>query len=1104
MRYYSHLLLVAASVMLLSTAATAQTVDQTFYVDFGENNVSSRGNVTTGPDTFGHYWTNVYSSPSERCYPGDWTLVNSENTATDYVLGIGTYFHTNGMSGGGGLLSPDANLLGDLAVNTATQDYIHVEVYQDYNFIHFRNLDKTKGYRFTCFGSRVVADDRRGTFEFRGENTWSGEMQMSGSGIGANGYNGNNNNPLVSDVIFPDRDGLISLVLIKRYKSGMVYLNCMKIEELSGLTRPNTELTLQQKILVDVGETANDTRGHQTVGADTNGNYWNNLTSGVSSSNQIAKGTKVDLVNTANESTGYAMTTLSLLETNGVNAGGLNDPKAEYLGDLAVTTATEDYVWIYDTSTRSISFSGLDPNKCYKFYILGSRATKDGDRRMSFYQLSGQSDWSTSVATSGANVGGSGVHGNNRNVAVSDYIYPKADGTITFSCRKNTDFTVSHAHFNAIKIEEYAGGVRPADKLTVVSASVAGTAVENGTSVAMNELKPNGTSTGIFECYQQLQAGSYYIKGVDDSGTEVTLGQDAEGNVVVAGDAFTVTEPSVVRMRYDSKEGKLTVLPVELYLKGNIVTTGTKVAYTGNGVFSQEVKLDDSRVFLFSDKYFYFAFNNSDDLAVKRLNGSRTAVAMPSEGFSAENIRINGGTYTVTLDMNNYSWSVSAPIDEYKISAFGSSVCNGQGATNNKGYAYLYGQQLSKRYSGGVSTMPFKVSGVAIGGNTTVNLLDRYDEMTHDFGKYVIIGLSMGNEGIHGAANQQGIFNQFRDNMLTLINKMKADGKTVVVMNNYTRGDYTADDYGYIKRMNMLIHQWDVASVNTLGAIDNGEGKWADGFEADTYHPTTAGHQQFMAAIPTSLFDALEQGKPQPERDMTQSVTLENGSVITFSGESSVYPYTVSVRIKGTDEGTVFGFSTIGGKAAKVSVTADGYLKYTSVSGDEIVSTEPLVTDKDKWYDITLTSYYAQKRTLLYCDKVCVGELSERVKPMKFTVGDSEKALQRQYSELSFWRSAMNELEVEGLASGKMLKSSLDIYSPLSDDIKNGTVKNCAQSLNEANYVAGTVVDNIGKTNAGAGNSRFYTLSGVSVPAPVSGINIECKDDGTSRSVLVK
>ena len=73
--------------------------------------------------------------------------------------------------------------------------------------------------------------------------------------------------------------------------------------------------------------------------------------------------------------------------------------------------------------------------------------------------------------------------------------------------------------------------------------------------------------------------------------------------------------------------------------------------------------------------------------------------------------------------------------------------------------------------------------------------------------------------------------NQFSTNMQQIVQKIKADGKVPVVMNNYTRGDFTLDDYSYVKQMNLLIHQWDVASVNTLGAIDDGTGKWATGYQ---------------------------------------------------------------------------------------------------------------------------------------------------------------------------------------------------------------------------------------------------------------------------------
>ncbi len=810
------------------------------------------------------------------------------------------------------------------------------------------------------------------------------------------------------------------------------------------------------------------------------------------------------LVNTDNAATSYSMTALTELETNGVDAGGLSNPPADYLGDLAVETATEDYVWIDDTSTRKISFPGLDPGKCYKFYIFGSRSTSETDRRISYYQVSGQEDWSTNLTTSGLHVGGYEIHGNNRNIAISDYIFPSADGTIVFSCKKNTDMSTSHAHFNAIKIEEYAGRDRPDDPLSLATAFVTGSATETGSEVQMTEIMPEGTSTGIFESYQMLQPGTFAIKGITASGEEITLGDDGEGNLVEGGSTFEVADSQVVRLRMDVAQGLIEVTPVELFLKGNIVLNGTTVAYAGNGVFSQEVDMTAGTVTLFSDKYFYFAFNNDNDLAVQRLSGSRTSVAMPSEGFSTENIRINGGTYTITLDMTNYTWDVSAPIDNYKISAFGSSVCNGQGAENYQGYAYLYNNQLASRYKTGASEYPFTVSGVSIGGNTTVDLLNRYDEMLHDFGKYVIIGLSMGNEGIHEASDQQAIFSQFRDNMQTLISQMREDGKTVVVMNNYARGDYNESDYNYIKQMNLLIHQWDLPSVNTLGAIDNGSGQWATGFESDTSHPTTAGHRQFMMAIPASLFDALEQGKALPERDTAGSTVLEDGSVIQFSGETTVNPFAVSVRIKGSEPGEVVSFATKAGTRATVSILDGGYIQYTGISGATITSSASLITDDDTWHYITLTGYYAQKRTLLYCDNTCIGEVSERVTPGTFTIGDEAQSLNRAFSELFFWRSALNEMEVEALVSGMLLKSSLDIYSPLSDGIKAGSVANLAQSLNEASYIQGNVAERIGLVPSTSDSTpAYYSVNGIRQAEAQRGINI-VKDNKSVMKQLVK
>ena len=142
-------------------------------------------------------------------------------------------------------------------------------------------------------------------------------------------------------------------------------------------------------------------------------------------------------------------------------------------------------------------------------------------------------------------------------------------------------------------------------------------------------------------------------------------------------------------------------------------------------------------------------------------------------------------------------------------------------------------------------------------------------------------------------------------------------------MNNYTRADYITEDYNYIKQMNLLIHSWDVSSVNTLGAIDDGMGHWATGYKDDDYHPTTAGHQEFFYAMTPSLFDAIASGKSQPVRNTTAAMPLGQGDVVSFQGESTVHPFTISLRVKGGDAGRLLTLkATRGTREANLSVNA--------------------------------------------------------------------------------------------------------------------------------------------------------------------------------------
>lgn len=1048
--------------MLLFVNITfAQTIERSFYIDFGQNNVANQGSLTN-TDASGNKWNNLHGkgkgSPDKMYALTTVDLISADGAATNLKLQAGTTFSTNGYSNGG-LQSPKKELLGDLAVQSATQDYIFMEGSQDYGVLHFTGLNTERAYRFHSFGSRTSDDVRAAWFTFSGENVWTGEMQMGGAKIGNGGYNGNNDKVLVSEPVFPDRNGNIDVNICKKTKGAMVYLNCMKIEELSGLERPNQELQLVQKFYIDFGETSNVSRGHQTTTKDKNGNYWTNLSSGSSSSNAISAKNIVMKSSTGSTASRYRLVTTCTQYTNGIDAGGNNSPSEELLGDFAVQTATEDYMFIDNGDLRPFKFTGLKKDNCYKLYIYGTR--NHTDNRITLYTIEGQRTWSGGQVTSGNSVGGEGNNGNVRNILITDYIYPSRNGEIVINFQRVTGM----AHINAMKIEEYTGGVRPEEPWEFTELTLSGNA---------EEAKFKSVGSNRYQAYARLAKGSFLLTG-----------KTADEEITLDG---AVDNDCVARITVDAGAKTIDVLPVTMHIRGNMGAGNPQIAYKAGGVWESEVTLKETSSQQWVDKTMYFALNNSDELAVKRLKAasSRYALGMAANGQDTEDIYQNAGTYTITVDMTNGVYNITAPVDENRISVFGSSVANGQGATDYKGYRYLYGQHLIQRYQTGLSDTRFYTSNVSIGGNTTNNLLNRYDDLIRDFGRYVIFGLSLGNEGIHGASDQNAIFTQWRDNMLKLIKKVRADGKIPVVMNNYTRGDYNASDYSYVKKLNLLIHEWDVPSFNCLGSIDKGDGTWADGYVADTYHQNTEGHYEFFCSMVPSLFDALKAGKPFPKRNTTKSMKLYTGKTIHFTPEGITHPFTVTARVKG-GEGQVLRVRCTGGYAV-VSVTAEGKVVLTTPTGKTITSTKA-ITDTN-WHNITLTSYYAQKRTLLYLDKTSAGELNVRLGDIKeVEMGGSG----RDASELVFWRSAMTPDEITAHCNGKMLKSSLEIYVPLGE---GEVLENLAQSTNVVSVTED--VTGLDKIPQSVDNSQFsssksqfiYSLSGQTLAKVQKGFNI--------------
>ena len=56
---------------------------------------------------------------------------------------------------------------------------------------------------------------------------------------------------------------------------------------------------------------------------------------------------------------------------------------------------------------------------------------------------------------------------------------------------------------------------------------------------------------------------------------------------------------------------------------------------------------------------------------------------------------------------------------------------------------------------------------------------------------------------------------------------------------NYANGGFNESDYEILKNLNLTIQQWEVPSVNMLGAVDDGAGRWVKAIESDGAHPNS-------------------------------------------------------------------------------------------------------------------------------------------------------------------------------------------------------------------------------------------------------------------------
>ena len=317
---------------------------------------------------------------------------------------------------------------------------------------------------------------------------------------------------------------------------------------------------------------------------------------------------------------------------------------------------------------------------------------------------------------------------------------------------------------------------------------------------------------------------------------------------------------------------------------------------------------------------------------------------------------------------------------EQRVCFFGSSVCRGVGADSLNGYASQVADALP---------IGWESVNISIDGNNTYDLFARFErDMTPVEAKYVVIGISLGNEGLHEKGARAVL--SYKENMPRLIRMLQEQGRMVIVTNNYPRADFNEVDYEDLCAVNLEVQQWDIPTINVFGTIDDGQGRWAEHMwnGSDIYHPNQLGHEAMASSFPLTMWEALQAGKPLPEYISTQGD--ENGvACVSFVPEGHVQSCTLS---------------------------------YISA-------------------DTTYTEVYAAAQQKLW--QYANGQQVSVTEGIDKTIG-TITIQGNNIHQVFFYRAAMTERDVRALASGKMLRSSLEIYCPL----LGGETTNYAQTMN--------------------------------------------------------
>lgn len=394
-----------------------------------------------------------------------------------------------------------------------------------------------------------------------------------------------------------------------------------------------------------------------------------------------------------------------------------------------------------------------------------------------------------------------------------------------------------------------------------------------------------------------------------------------------------------------------------------------------------------------------------------------------------------------TLDGQQHHVSIQPRSYKERVLFIGSSSTAGNGAVNIENQ---YFNIIKRRV--GEDHYDWFFHG--IGGDDTSDVINRfYNDVAPFQPHFVVLQLTLGNEGLYTASIRNTIYRQFRDNMLQLIRMVEQLGAIPIVIGQCCTQRFTESSryYQLAMQMNMEIAQKGVHVIDWMGQIADDNGNPLSGLMKDTLHYNDAGQRMLAGGFPNTFLKCAKAryGGILPRYDghvrINGAPTAMTPMFFIPDPADAIPNYSVFFRVKYAQPGGAVGMVSFN-DIFRIFVNGTTQNRIFMHNGTDSTSADTNDVGWNKWMSIGFTYHEHAKVAILYVNGIEVLRRTNQTVPLeRLALGGRETTYaglgNSEWKDLLLYRTRLSKEQMKQLHEGVYHQSSLELYCPLNDKL---------------------------------------------------------------------